>query len=345
MKKGFNKLVELIGKGAIGGYLKPWQTTRVGQAELELERQRVLSNAQNSRDAREIENGKWTYSLEHKKLYFCGSESKSFQDENFRVEPHFNFDEYQQSSNEQNNVRRLESDINTVKCLKVAMESLCSTPDENISDEDIDSDWLNRWREGVKNVSQEEMQRIWGRVMAGEIETPGAFSYRTLELLKTLTQEEAELIAKITTFVIAGGIPKFMLDYIHQDGISFGDVFFLEQIGILTGTTSVSLVKKFPSEIKESFQLSLTSPDKKQLLLLFSPEKRKELTYPNITVTRMGGEILRLVDATVDMQYYKQASLEFAAMGFDVDHATITSISDGYLNYTGRESLAKRSGS
>ena len=48
-------------------------------------------------------------------------------------------------------------------------------------------------------MSSEELQTLWGRVLAGEIKSPGTFSLRTLEFLKNTSHEEALKIAKLAT--------------------------------------------------------------------------------------------------------------------------------------------------
>ena len=54
------------------------------------------------------------------------------------------------------------------------------------SDRDIDSDFAESFFDAAKNVSSEELQELWGRVLAGEVERPGSISTPTLEILKTL---------------------------------------------------------------------------------------------------------------------------------------------------------------
>ncbi|KAA6438838.1 DUF2806 domain-containing protein [Dyadobacter flavalbus] len=74
-----------------------------------------------------------------------------------------------------------------------AAEQLSDDPE--VSKDPVDPDWATRFFENAKGISNEEMQMIWGKILAGEIKKPGSFSLRTLEVVKSLNKEEAELFA------------------------------------------------------------------------------------------------------------------------------------------------------
>lgn len=67
-------------------------------------------------------------------------------------------------------------------------DSVCSTP--------VDPDWMFRFFNAVENISNVDMQKIWGRILAGEIQSPSKYSYRTLEKLRNITTEEAQFFSE-----------------------------------------------------------------------------------------------------------------------------------------------------
>lgn len=67
-------------------------------------------------------------------------------------------------------------------------------------DEQPDLDWIARFFGSVQDVSAEELQEIWSKILAGEIRRPGTFSLRTLDRLKNLSQGEAKLFAEVANF-------------------------------------------------------------------------------------------------------------------------------------------------
>ena len=65
---------------------------------------------------------------------------------------------------------------------------------ENVSSEPVNPDWMFRFFNSVENISNKDMQKIWGHILAGEIKQPNTYSFRTLEKLKNMTQQEACLL-------------------------------------------------------------------------------------------------------------------------------------------------------
>jgi hypothetical protein len=64
---------------------------------------------------------------------------------------------------------------------------------ENVSDDPVDPDWINQYFGHIPRVSNDQMQGIWAKLLAGEIVRPGSFSLRTLEIVKKLSGSEARI--------------------------------------------------------------------------------------------------------------------------------------------------------
>ena len=73
---------------------------------------------------------------------------------------------------------------------------------EQVSDEIVNADWINRFFTIVEDVSDVEMQQLWARILAGEIKRPKSYSLRTLELLRNLSQKEAEVITVTSGYLL-----------------------------------------------------------------------------------------------------------------------------------------------
>ena len=67
----------------------------------------------------------------------------------------------------------------------------------------IDDDWLNNFETQARQVSTEDMQLRFGRVLAGEIHKPGSYSIRTVKILRELDQDVAALFKKLCSMCIA----------------------------------------------------------------------------------------------------------------------------------------------
>ena len=59
-------------------------------------------------------------------------------------------------------------------------------------EEAMSDDWIANFFDKCRNVSDREMQDLWARVLAGEANTPGSYSKRTVNFLTTLDSEEAD---------------------------------------------------------------------------------------------------------------------------------------------------------
>lgn len=63
---------------------------------------------------------------------------------------------------------------------------------DQIIAQDIDPDWFHQFSELVQDISTHSMQKLWAMILAGEINTPGSFSLKTLMLLKQMSFKDAQ---------------------------------------------------------------------------------------------------------------------------------------------------------
>lgn len=98
---------------------------------------------------------------------------------------------------------------NVEAVLEHAAEEVLSQADAGIdaSDVPVDQTWAKRFFGSAKHVSDPEMQRFWGRLLASEVITPGSFSTRTVRAVEGLTPEIAQLFEKVAQSVLVGEVP------------------------------------------------------------------------------------------------------------------------------------------
>lgn len=88
--------------------------------------------------------------------------------------------------------------------IKAVVEQAASELGEKqVEDREPDHDWTARFFSEVQDVSSEEMQLLWSRVLAGEVERPGRSSVRTLGILRNLDRETAKLFSKLCSLCIS----------------------------------------------------------------------------------------------------------------------------------------------
>lgn len=107
----------------------------------------------------------------------------------------------------------------------------------------MEDDWIANFFDKCRIVSDDQMQRFWSRVLAGEGNTPGAFSKRTVNFLSDLDKTEAGLFTKFCGFAWSiGDITPLILDELQfgtkegiytSHGINYSSLRLLENIGLI----------------------------------------------------------------------------------------------------------------
>ncbi|WP_152535164.1 DUF2806 domain-containing protein, partial [Candidatus Synechococcus spongiarum] len=72
--------------------------------------------------------------------------------------------------------------------------------DTKVPDHDPDPDWAARFFDCTQDVSSEDLQKLWGRILAGEVKSPGQTSLRTLSILRDMTQQDAKNFFRSNAF-------------------------------------------------------------------------------------------------------------------------------------------------
>ena len=120
----------------------------------------------------------------------------------------------------------------------------------SVSEEPVDSDWISSFFDFIANISDECMQLLWGKLLAGEIERPGSFSIRTLDVLRKLTQREAATFQKIAPYILVSesdtkGAPDdyFLLqgDFLKSYNINCSDIMALNDAQIMSESNLISV--------------------------------------------------------------------------------------------------------
>jgi hypothetical protein len=171
------------------------------------------------------------------------------------------------------------------------------TEKENVSSEPVSQDWVTRFFSIVEDVSDFEMQKIWSQILAGEIKKPKSYSLRTLEVLRNMTKEEADLFIKATTYML--GCDSIINE--REFSLSLEEMLILADIGLVNNEslTSTYTIKKSTSlshiKIDDHFGIGVYNPAISEIKLNF---RVKSLTIA-------GKELLKLIDRTASENVYK----------------------------------------
>lgn len=102
----------------------------------------------------------------------------------------------------------------------------------------MEDDWVTNFFEKSRMVSDEDMQNLWSRVLAGEANTPGTYSKRTVNFLSGLDKVDAQAFSKFCGFVWQIGkieplIFDMNADIYNKQGADFASLVHLESIGLI----------------------------------------------------------------------------------------------------------------
>ncbi|MCW5201127.1 DUF2806 domain-containing protein [Desulfobulbus sp. F4] len=186
LSEPMKKLIEVVAQG-IGGWAKPWQIKRLANAKA-YEIETVTRALRNNSDTLNL----LEYDGEKVKL-LC--EQRGFSPE--AAQELIALNERTVSRLTHRELRRQE---NIEKAVSYAIDELLQV--EHVSAEPVDEDWITRFFNIAEEVSNEDMQKLWGRILAGEVKQPKSYSLRTLETLKNISMEEAEVFRKVGQYAI-----------------------------------------------------------------------------------------------------------------------------------------------
>ncbi|HDY7777439.1 DUF2806 domain-containing protein [Vibrio vulnificus] len=296
----------LVDKG-IGGILQPWQERRVGESRLDLKRQEILKIAEAERLAEDIRNGN---------VQFESPQLENFlENRQGRIEPTLGVEYAVRNSFGKSVSESIRKEANVAKSILIA-EDLLADDATPVNESKIEDDWLFNWQEYAGRVSSEDLQQLWGKILAGEIKSPGSYSYRTLDFLKTLSKADAEVIAIAAQFVVEGVIFREHDEILEKAGINFGVLMYLQELGMLSGVEAVGLQSEWKSSQQTRFIKGLISYNHCLILEHESPQKVASKSV--YVVTTIGKEVLSLAQFGANKDYLKAAGALFAKQGFKV---------------------------
>ena len=167
----------------------------------------------------------------------------------------------------------------------------------------LDQDWTSQFFDSVKNISNEDMQKIWINILTNETKKPNTFSYRTLEVLKNMSQQEALIFEKVASFSIKNDNTYFIIENdfsslfnIYPD-ISYNNLLLLEEIGLINSNLLTYSVSKF-KEIRFS---------NKNIIATIKPKKKDsnvKLELPAYKFTEIASQLMNVIQINSNEKYF-----------------------------------------
>lgn len=319
------RMWETLSEKGVGSLLRPWQIKRDGIAQIELRRAEMLALAQTEMDVDLIRTGQkklgdFSPELNFASTPLAASVTKA------RTEPVIDLPTVIQVVTQQNIEDSVRRHINVSHAICFAEEALRNDPQDPPSNK-IDDDWLFRWRDYAGDVSSESMQSLWGRVLAGEVKSPGSFSLRTLEFMRNLSQEEAKSIEHLLQFVVGGIIWR-------DDSLdaSFESLMTMQDLGVISGVEALGLETRWTSGSQAKFEKAL--PSHKKVIVIRHDDPKKEFTLPVYLLTVIGKQLLQLGMFSANVTYLERVAMDIHKQGFSVTLADIIETNGSMIRFS-----------
>ena len=175
--------------------------------------------------------------------------------------------------------------------------------DSEVSDEPVDDYWATRFFDMAADISGEDMQIIWGKILAGEIKRPNSYSIRTLELLRSLTTQEIQALKETLPLVMIRGSDYFIIndeEILKKYNINFDRLSMLIESNFLSPLTYV--IEKIHLECGSDIPKQIFN---KNYVICMSCEGEEDRKFDiNIySLTSSGKELIKLLQPEGDKQY------------------------------------------
>jgi len=160
----------------------------------------------------------------------------------------------------------------------------------------MENDWITNFFDKSRIVSDKDMQDLWARILAGEANSPGTYSKRTVNFLGDLDKRDALLFLALCRF--GWFVVKFtplifdVQAQIYNDaGLNFESITHLDSIGLIR-FDNLSGYKR--TGLPKSFKVSYCG---QPLNLTMEKEKDNDLSLGKVLLTQVGLELALVCQA------------------------------------------------
>ena len=204
--------------------------------------------------------------------------------------------------------------------------------DKEVADHEPDPDWTARFFDCVQDVSSEDMQKIWAKILAGEVESPGRTSLRTLDTLRNMTKRDAEMFSDICPFVIGDGFVFYDDSVKALSALALSNLLHLEDCDLVNLERGLESVRQWREENYIVLDLQRDA-----LMVTSNGAPGGPLRIPVVRLTSSGRELGRLSPQTVSMDYLRAFSKFLMSKDCRLDYlAGVESLPGGMQRYTNR---------
>ncbi len=165
------------------------------------------------------------------------------------------------------------------------------------------------------------MQSLWGKLLAGEANSPGSFARRTVDSVSSLEKTDAQLFTNLCTFGWMIGqltplVYELDADVYAHFGINFEAVTHLDNIGLVTFDALAGFVKgKLPKHARVLYYGRAVD-------LELPGESDNQLEVGHVLLTKVGQELAPICGAEPSGEFLEYICATWEKKGYKVEHAS-----------------------
>ena len=198
---------------------------------------------------------------------------------------------------------------------QIVKKSIEFSPDENATNQQPEADWIADFFNACQDCSCEQMQTLWAKLLSGEVDKPGSFSRRTINAIKLLSVEEANLFTKLCANIwiqqeaslgMAMNVFMDMDDNGRYSDESWG---FDGSKCVLLEQINIARMEDFELDIKREYNITFFGKKHK-----LKPLTDNQTIYV-IALTPVGEELFKIAGVKPNQAYYQHTLQYFNDLG------------------------------
>ena len=201
----------------------------------------------------------------------------------------------------------------------VVRQAASELGDKDVKDHEPDHDWTARFFNDIQDVSTEDAQLLYAKIIAGEVERPGSTSIKALSILRDLDQPTAKLFRVLrSASIFFFNVQDRMADArvislggnagqnsLRDFGLSFGNLNVLNEHGLIISDYN----SRYDITMCIGISFPIDKPPNSVVRCPFIFENRYWILEPNeprpsdaehrvsgVALTKAGRQLARLVE-------------------------------------------------
>lgn len=208
---------------------------------------------------------------------------------------------------------------NQSKITKIAISNAEEGTDFSESSE-VDDEWLERFMDSAKFVSDDGMQAMWGRVLAGEFEKPNSTPPSITRILTEIRPKYAEAFQKICSMSVVFVIETDEKSEIESYPLLFNDMEYLKKVDVNFDTLNeLRTLGLIQYEVVSNFILKFEQENINRIHIVYNDNYATVSEYPDeafpigaVLLTEAGKRIVKCIQKdNIDSYFdYMKENLE-----------------------------------